>query len=192
MEDTRSNQSKALVRGDQAGRDIFKTTNFYSVETTHLAVWFKKLDEQIAEDMRDARHHFVDTLKFFVDRRDDADVVGLDAKIKKSGFNISYLSAIEKKEAFAKLLLKYQEFSCAQELFGYFLSHIYEVFDEKICPFVETMTYQDVQDIVDREIIDKIFLEIGSGSTQMLLSKTHVRGMIYWLADKCFVRWHSC
>lgn len=190
MSDTRSNQSKALVHRDQAGRDINNVANYYVSEPSQLAGWFQKLDQQISEDRRDARNHFVDTLKFFIDKRDQVDVVGLAEKIKKSGFNIPHRSALEKKEAFVKLLLKYQEFSSAQELFGYFLSHIYEVFDEKICPFIQGMSYEDIQKIVDKEIIDRLFAEIGGGSSQMLLNKTHVRGMIYWLADKCFVRWH--
>ncbi len=97
---------------------------------------------------------------------------------------------MKKKEFFVKLLFKFQEFSSAQELFGYFLGHMYDVFDEKICPFVDTMTYQEVQDIVEKDIIDKLLIDIGSGSSQMLVNKTHLRGMIYWLADKCFVRWH--
>lgn len=188
MATTLSNQSRSIVRGDQAGRDIVK--HYHSHGESQVSGGLKKLELQIQDENKDLHSTFVQSLQFFVDRRDEVDVVGLMEKIEKSTFNISYTSALIKKEAFAKLLLKYQEFSSAQELFAYFLSIIYDVFDEKICPVIEGLSYDDMQKIVDSDILDKIFNEIGEGSDVLLINRTHVRGMIYWLADKCYVRWH--
>ncbi|MBP2568171.1 hypothetical protein J2766_004782 [Agrobacterium tumefaciens] len=188
METTLSNQSRSIVHGDQGGRDVIK--NYYSVSSSQVAGWLKLLESQIESQNKDARDKFVQSLQFFVDRRDEADVVGLKDKIEKSTFKIDYYSALKKKEEFSKLLMKYQEFSSAQELFAYFMSIIHDVFDEKICPIIGELSYLDMQKIVDDQIIDKIFNEIGDGSDMLLINRNHVRGMIYWLADKCYVRWH--
>lgn len=191
METVYANQSRAAVQGDQAGRDIFK--NEYNIgpqSVSQVSLWLKKLEIQIKEDNKDIENTFVDNLRYFVDQRDQSEIVGLKAKIEASGYNISYTSAILRKEEFVKLLLKYQEFSSAQELFAYFLSIIHDVFEEKICPIINSLDFSSVQNIVDTHIIDKIFIEIGAGSEDILINRNHVRGMIYWLADKCYVRWH--
>ncbi|WP_426122463.1 ABC-three component system protein [Pararhizobium sp. PWRC1-1] len=188
METTLSNQSKSVVHGDQAGRDIVK--HYHSFGSSQVSGWLKRLEIQISSENKDVHNKFVQSLQFFVDRRDEVDVVGLKDKIEKSGFKIDYYSALQKKEEFSKLLMKFQEFSSAQELFAYFLSIIYDVFDEKICPHIHEMDFGDVQKIIDDDIIGKIFSEIGEGSEVFLINRTHVRGMIYWLADKCYVRWH--
>lgn len=193
MENSYANQSRAMVQGDQAGRDIIKNEfNLVHQGASQVTAWLRRLEAQLQNENRDLNNSFVDSLSFFVDQRDsvEVDVVGLKAKLEKCTFDIPYHSALLKKEEFAKLLLKYQEFSSAQELFAYFLSIIYDVFDEKICPVVKTISYAELQDIIDKQIIDKIFHEIGAGSDVLFINRNHVRGMIYWLADKCYVRWH--
>ncbi|EIM26828.1 ABC-three component system protein [Microvirga lotononidis] len=186
-----ANQARAVVQGDQAGRDVIKTTTIIQArETTQVSLWIKRLEKQITEENRDAANRFVESLKYFVDQRDDVEIVGLKAKIEASSFNISYRTAISRKEEFAKLMLRYQEFSSAQELFAYFLSIIHDVFEEKVCPKISEITYDELQQIIDEHIIDKIFSEIGEGSESLFINRNHVRGMIYWLADKCYVRWH--
>jgi hypothetical protein len=163
----------------------------YPPSASQVSTLLKRLEKQIADKNGDARDQIVQNLRYFVDQRDTADVIGLEEKLKRSQLKISYSSALERKEAFVKLLLTYQEFSSAQELFAYFLDHIYDVFEEKICPNIEDLSAVDIEKIVDDCIIDKIFSEIGCGSAAIVINRTHVRGMIYWLADKCFVRWHK-
>ncbi|WP_313058631.1 ABC-three component system protein [Agrobacterium cavarae] len=189
METTRSNQSKSIVYGDQGGRDVIKHYHSHG-GSSQVSSWLKRLEAQIESENKDLHNQFVQSLQFFIDRRDEVDVVGLKDKIERSRFKIDYYSALKKKEEFAKLLLRFQEFSSAQELFAYFLSIIYDVFEEKICPYIETLDYIDIQKVIDGEIITKIFTEIGEGSDVVLINRNHVRGMIYWLADKCYVRWH--
>lgn len=192
MDINRTNQDGAIVHGDNAGRDINKTEiyqNYSSGPTSQIANLLRKLDRQIKDDER--TFQFIDDLQFFIDAREGQDIVGLKSKLEKVGRSSYYMSAIERKECFAKLLLRFENFSSAQELFAYFLSIIYDCFDSCIIPQVSNLSHADIEVIVDRDCVEKIISEMGAGFDHFTLNRTHVRGMIYWLADKCFVRWHE-
>ncbi|ESX97710.1 hypothetical protein X755_19135 [Mesorhizobium sp. LNJC405B00] len=133
---------------------------------------------------------FVDDLQFFIDNRDGETVVGLKAKLTICGRSAAFGDAKKKKELFAKLLLKFERFSSAQQLFAYIMAAIHETFDSKILPSAGSLSSQQIDELIDTQILDKIMAEIGDGSDHITLNRTHLKGMIYWLADKCYVRWH--
>jgi|GEM_PF-1516217 len=183
-------QARSTVGRNQAGRDVNEITNYnYSdVTLTQVNTLLESLGNEINNDEK--LHERLEDFSEYIDKRSKAKIVGLDKKIEKTKFNISLNKAIEKKEIFYKLMTKYSEFYSAQLLFVYFFSCIQDVFDEKIEPKIDELNIDEYNDIVDKYIIDAIINEIGGGTKLMIINKNHIRGMIYFLADRCFVQWH--
>ncbi|RVI55200.1 ABC-three component system protein [Sinorhizobium medicae] len=182
---------RSHVGRDQAGNNITKITNYNQIDgakPSQINRLLKLLAEQIAND--ESMEGFVDELQFFVDNRDGETVVGLKNKLDNCGRGATFSDAKKKKEFFAKLLLKFERFSSAQQLFAYIMAAIHETFESKIIPSTASLTNQQIDALIDSEIVDKIMAEIGEGSDYITLNRTHLKGMIFWLADKCYVRWH--
>ncbi|WP_323032858.1 ABC-three component system protein [Paracoccus sp. (in: a-proteobacteria)] len=189
---TKTNLSQSNVGGDQAGGSIDKSTTIYNqidgVKPSQITRLLRLLAHQILQD--ESMSGFVEDLQFFIDNRDGETIIGLENKLLAGGRSDTYTDAKRKKEFFAKLLLRYERFSSAQQLFAYIMAAIHETFESKIIPFAEVLSRKEIDDLVDAEIIEKIMIEFGEGSDHLTLNKTHLKGMIYWLADKCYVRWH--
>lgn len=187
-----NNLRQSHVLGDQAGNNITKVTNNYNqidgAKPSQIARLLRLLADQISAD--DSMSGFVDDLQFFIDNRDGETVIGLEEKLKFCGRGDSFRDARKKKELFAKLLLRYERFSSAQQLFAYIMAAIHETFESKIIPSADLLSRQEIDSLIDFEIVEKIMIEFGEGSDQLTLNRTHLAGMIYWLADKCYVRWH--
>lgn len=186
-----SNLSKSHVSGDQAGNNITKITNYNQIDgvkPSQVNRLLKLLSDQISKD--ESMVGFVDDLQFFIDNRDGETVVGLKQKLEFCGRGAAFNDAKKKKELFAKLLMRFERFSSAQQLFAYIMAAIHETFDTKITPSTSSLSPQEIDAMIEAEIVDKIMAEIGEGSDHMTLNRTHIKGMIYWLADKCYVRWH--
>lgn len=186
-----SNLSKSQVSGDQAGNNITKITNYNQIDgvkSSQINRLLKLLSEQISKD--DAMVGFVDDLQFFIDNRDGETVVGLQQKLEFCGRGAAFNDAKKKKEFFAKLLMRFERFSSAQQLFAYIMATIHETFETKIIPSTQSLSQKEIDAMIEDEIVDKIITELGEGSDHMTLNRTHIKGMIYWLADKCYVRWH--
>lgn len=188
---TGTDLSGSDVGGDQAGGSITKTTHYHNVPGVAPSQ-LNRLLKTLALQIQDGDHTsgFVEELQFFVDNRDGETTVGLKLKLEKAGRGATYRDALRKKELFAKLLLRFERFSSAQQLFAYIMAEIHETFESKILPCLDTLSEPEIDSIVDKEIFEKILSEFGEGSDHITLNKTHLRGMIYWLADKCYVRWH--
>ncbi|ODM43944.1 ABC-three component system protein [Cereibacter johrii] len=189
---TATDLSQSNVNGDQAGHTITKYVTVYNQIDTSRPSQIGRLLRLLADQIsnNDSMIGFVDELQFFIDNRGGETVVGLEEKLRICGRASTYHDARKKKEFFAKLLLKYERFSSAQQLFAYIMAAIHETFEGKITPSIEFLTQREVDDLIESEIIDKIMMELGEGSDHITLNKTHLKGMIYWLADKCYVRWH--
>lgn len=135
---------------------------------------------------------FIDDLQMFQDRRSSAPVVGLEAKLSAAERDDQVQSALEKKELFAKLLAKMQHYPSAQKLFALFLARINDVFENHISPHASSsgMDRQVIDKIIEEKIIQPIIDDMGAGFEHFTLNHAHIRGMIYWLADRCYVRWN--
>ena len=133
---------------------------------------------------------FIDDLQMFQDRRAVEDVVGLDEKLKTADRGDQVPGAQMKKELFQKLLTRLQHYPSAQELFAYFLARINDVFENLISPHATQLIRQEVDQIIEEKIVQPTIADMGSGFEHFTLTHAHIRGMIYLLADRCFVRWH--
>ena len=190
MEPPIIDQTKSTVGRDQAGRDIrYETTNLLPRPASQITRLLRKLAEQVENN--ETTHQFIEELQFYVDDRSSHAIVGLKDKLARVGRASEYDVALMKKEVFVKLLVRFEAFSSAQELFAYILSMIHDVFDYKIIPICDQLDHGAIEAIVDEHIVDRVFAEYAEGADVLTLNRNHVRGMIYWLADKCFVRWHK-
>ncbi|WP_299919465.1 ABC-three component system protein [uncultured Roseobacter sp.] len=132
---------------------------------------------------------FIDDLQMFQDRRSSGSLVGLEAKLTDAERQDQLESALMKKEHFAKLLAKMQHYPSAQKIFALFLARINDVFENHIVPHVSLLDRQEVDQIIEERIIQPTLSDMGSGFEHFTITHAHIRGMIYWLADRCYVRW---
>lgn len=155
---------------------------------SQISILLKKLDKEIEEGTHS--DGFIDDLQMFIDQREDEEIVGLENKLEKVGRGDEFQSAIDKKERFSKILLRLTHFPSAQMIFAFFLSRIHEVFESHIIHQGNPLSRDKVENLVEEKIIQPTLADMGSDFEHLTLTPTHVRGMIFWLADKCWVRWH--
>lgn len=145
------------------------------------------LSSEINSDKRQEMTKFIGDLYSFVHTRDPNDPDDLDTKLKCANRMDELLVAPAALEQFEMLLETYQHFPSGQKLLGLFLAQIHDVFCYQIIN--KGMADEDIDKIIQTKIVDKIIADMGIGFEHFTLTPRHVRGMIYFLADKCFVRW---
>lgn len=156
--------------------------------TSQISILLECLDREISAG-NTRSEGFIDDLQMFQNRRASALNVGLDEKLKASKREDQLESAQEKKEHFAKLLLKMQYYPSAQKLFAFFLARINDVFENHITPHASILDRQAVDQIIEDKIVKPTIDDMGIGFDHFTINHAHVRGMIYWLAERCYVRW---
>jgi hypothetical protein len=181
-------QSRAEAKGDLAGRDIVTTTNVY--QSSHSAGVVERLLESLHAEMKDDQRtsEIIDRLKRFYVQRSHDGVVGLEAKLEKSGRGASYLDAIEMKEMFAKLIERWSLYNSAQQILVHLLARAERQFNDIILPQAPKLDVIGVNKLMNVLIVDPTVLECGP--TILEMDHNTAMGMIYWLAEQCFVRWH--
>jgi hypothetical protein len=177
------NQGQASAKGDIVGGD----------KITHEAP--KRMVERLLERLKDqyenneATQHIIDELARYHTRRAPDGIHGLEEKLKAAGKSDAYDEAIEKKEMFAKLLQTWSLYSSAQQIFVHILAKAENEFNQVIYPQIPTRTEAEINAMVLERIVAPI-VEECSGDI-IAVSYNIVQGMVYWLAEQCFIRWHS-
>jgi hypothetical protein len=133
--------------------------------------------------------HTIEALAHFQCRRSHDGIDDLEAKLKAGHRADEYLMAIEKKELFVKLLEKWSLYASAQEIFAYLLAQVEYQFNFFIHPQITKLRPIEINQLVSELIVVPTINECGS--TIFVLNHGTVIGMIYWLAEQCFVRWHQ-
>ncbi|GFE94729.1 hypothetical protein DmAi_27880 [Acetobacter persici] len=131
---------------------------------------------------------FVDNLQYYFQQNPYDDVVGLEAKLERSGRSAQIRSALRKKEAFSKLLEKWRSYPAAQEIIAYFLTKIESSFETEVLPLIDKIPPEEIDVIIKERLIEPVLNEMGNGP--FVLNYLNVGGMIYWLAEQCYIRWH--
>ncbi|MCW2305497.1 hypothetical protein M2324_003923 [Rhodovulum sulfidophilum] len=148
-----------------------------------------RLDKEISDG--DAYvSDFIDDLQMFQDRRSAGGLIGLEAKLEAAERHDQVEGAQAKKELFAKLLAKMQHYPSAQKIFALFLARINDVFENNIIPHASSLDRQEIDQIIEDKILQPTLNDMGAGFEHFTINHAHVRGMIYWLADRCYVRWN--
>jgi hypothetical protein len=145
------------------------------------------LSSEIKSEKRQEMTKFIGDLYTYVHTRDPNDPDDLSAKLKAANRDKELLIAPAALEQFDMLLETYQHFPSGQKLLGLFLANIHDVFCYQIVN--RGLSDDKIDEIIQTKIIDQTIVDIGLGFEHFTLSKRQVRGMIYFLADKCFVRW---
>jgi len=185
----------ALVnqKGASAGADLVagnKVNNFNILPPNpagKIEVLIAKLTKEIEENER--VRDTLDSLCRYQKKRAIDGVVGLEAKLKAGGREYELYDALEQKELFSKLLERYSHYASAQEILACLLARVEYNFQNFIYPQVDVLSAVEVNELVDRRIIEPTISDCGAG----VLSMDHsvAMGMIYWLAEQCYVRWHK-
>jgi hypothetical protein len=97
--------------------------------------------------------------------------------------------ALRKKEAFAKLLEAWKAYPAAQEIIAYFLAKIELAFQTHVVPLLGTSGDAAIDAAIQEHLVEPVLHEMGDGP--FMLNGTNVGGMVFWLAEQCYVRWHA-
>jgi len=183
-------QRRASAKGDLVGRD--KITELHIHEATPnpggvVERLLKKLEAEIADNAR--TQETIAALKRFYNRRSPDGIDGLEAKLDASGRQGELHDALEKKEMFAKLLERWSLYASAQQIFVHLLARAEHEFNYIIYPKIDSLQPVEVNELVTDKIVSPVVNECGS--TIFAVDHGTALGMLYWLAEQCFVRWHK-
>jgi hypothetical protein len=182
QQSTISNQQGAQAGGSVIGRDY----NNFEAKKGVVEKLLLKLKEQY--DCNEHTQTTIDELARYHTRRAADGIDGLEAKLKASDRFDYYDEAIEKKEMFSKLLERWSLYSSAQQIFVHILARAENEFTQVIYGQIPTKTPEEINALVIDRIVNPIVEECGGD----LISVNHnlVQGMVYWLAEQCFIKWH--
>ena len=186
MSDNSVDQSGATAGNKVVGRDD-KSVTVYSGGNVHVRELVRKLDTEIASAK--LRNNLIDSLQFFEEPFAPDGVLGLEQKLAKSGQAEKIPMAVRHKEMFAKFLSKYALYGAAQELLALCLHRIHLEFETKVHPKCDDMSRSELDEMILSDVIHCVVKEYGLGT--FALNHGLVLGMTYWLAERCYVRWHA-
>lgn len=183
------NQKGASAQGDVvAGNKTVEVNNYYP--SKHVRAVEQLLDKLQAEIEKNQKvRNTIEALAHFKPRQAQDGITGLKAKLEAGNRSNEYFDALEKKELFAKLLEKWSLYASAQEIFAYLLAQADYQFNYFVLPQIESLTEIEVNGLVDERIIIPTISECGA--SVFTLNHSTAMGMLYWLADLCFIRWHK-
>jgi hypothetical protein len=182
------NQTGASAHGDVIGGD--KQETHYHLPPAPVGVVEKLLQKLQAEVATNEKtRHVIDNLaRYYIERSPDG-IKGLKNKLDAAGRSDEYVHALEKKEMFAKLLEQWSLYASAQEIFVHLLARAEHEFNLIIYPQMKTLKPFEVNQLVTDKIVMPTVAECGT--TIFTINHGTAMGMIYWLAEQCFVRWHQ-
>jgi len=182
-------QSRASAGRDLAGRDINNITHYNSAPRAAGVVEQLLEKLQLEIDQNAQAREVVDKLQRYYQKRAHDDVIGLEAKLIKAGRSDSYFDAIEMKEMFAKLLDEWSLYASAQQIFIFLLARAERQFNDIILPKVSILDSVAISQLTNELIVEPAVLECGASVFH--LDHNTALGMVYWLAEQCFIRWHK-
>lgn len=180
------NQRGASAGGNLVGRDDNSVRIMLSPDG-QIGLLVKQLDREIHAD--ELREQWIDELQFFEEPYAPDGVKGLEAKLTKCGRPDKIQMALRQKELFVKFLSKWSLYGAAQQLLALCLHRIQAEFDTHVHPHCGSVDGLEIDQIVAEKVVKAVVVEYGFGT--FALNHGLVMGMTYWLADRCYVRWHA-
>jgi len=133
--------------------------------------------------------HTVNSLRVYYNKRSEDGIDGLDAKLEAADRMDIKLRAYERKEEFAKLLEAWSMYASAQEIFAFLLAHAETLFERKIRPMIVAGKSRDeIDEATAAYILDPTIAQCGTSI--FVINHSIALGMLYWLAEQCYIRWH--
>lgn len=179
---TESDQRGAQAGGHIVGRDLVTVL----APQSRIEKLLCRLKEQYDKDER-ARSTMDELARYHCRRAPDG-IMGLEAKLSASGRSEYYNDAIEKKEMFSKLLAAWSLYSAAQQIFVHILARAENEFNSVIYGQIPSKTIEEINALVIDRIVNPIVEECCSDT--IFIDHNIIQGMVYWLAEQCFIKWH--
>jgi hypothetical protein len=181
-------QSGSKAGGDIVARDKIEHHHYPSPVASGVV---EKLIHRLQAEIKLNIHaqHTIDALANFQVCRSIDGIDGLEAKLKAAHRDDELWSALDKKEQFAKLLQRWSLYPSAQEIFAYLLAKAEFEFNHFVHPKIPSLSAPDIDQLVQDRIVQTIIDQCGVDV--FVLNHGTAMGMLYWLAEQCFVRWHK-
>lgn len=133
---------------------------------------------------------FVERLDFFTNQKNQTLVIGLEQKLINGDREDLLEIAIERKDFFAKRLMKSQLNPRRQWIFLYILQKISFAFEESIRPLIKKGASSEVVDgVILSRIVDAIYHEVVAEDPT--IDQYIISGMLYFLTGKCHLIWEK-
>jgi len=160
--------------------------------SSQVALLIRKMDQEMRSDK--LYNGYIDELQMLVSNRENSELKGLAEKLNAVGRKDELEDAEFDLQVFEMVLEKLTHYPSAQKLFFYFLSRILNVFRNQIMPKTANLVREEVEKIIEENIVKPTLAEMDhvGGYEHLLLTHSHVRGMIFWLAERCHIRWQTC
>jgi hypothetical protein len=183
-------QEGASAEGDIVGRDKVQHIEHHHYPTTSPLGIVEQLLVKLQEEIENNEkvRHTLQALAHFQTRHSHDSIDGLEAKLQAGQRAQEYEIAIEKKEMFVKLLEKWSLYESAQEIFVFLLAKAEHDFTYLIHPRLKSANQVEINQLVNDLIVMPTIQQCGT--TVFTLNHGIAMGMVYWLAEQCFVRWH--
>ena len=168
-------------------RDVYN--NYYTQSESRLGGWFRRLNEEINNDIRLQKK--LDDIKCY--RTKMRHTIGLEAKLKDGGFSQSAIEKAQRlKMYFAKKSMRFQYYESAQRIDIYLFAKICHRFDTYILPNIESQPLSEINQMVYEMVVRPIVDEInanGSCDRHLCYTEDDIFGMLYYLTGNCHINW---
>lgn len=184
------------VGGQQTITNVDQSTNFgpgsqQIVINSGPSSSLVALMERLADEIRRNEHvqNFVAELQLYYEHQSYDGIDGLENKLQHAGRASQISKAIRKKELFVRLLDDFSMFDSAQHVFVHVLSKMEADFDAYVLPHLGQMSDADIDVLINERLITPATHQGVVGA--FTLNAAITAGMVYWLAEQCFIRWHA-
>lgn len=177
------------IQGDvRVGDDTNYIINLPPPDPTAITRALARIQD-LSEHDEDFKY-FIERLDFFTNQKTHAPMIGLEQKLKNGEREDLLDIAIERKDAFAKRILKSQLNRRRQCIFLYILQKISFGFEESIRPLMRKGAPNEVIDtIILNGIVDTIYREVMA--EDFTIDQYMISGMLYFLTGKCHLVWEK-
>lgn len=165
--------------------------NIFFAKKTRFAKRFQKLNQEVESDER--YEGTMESLKHYLTQLDGIDA---ETKLYDGGFNeIEVISAIRKKEKYAKRLEKNRFFKSAQWIDSQLFAKIKMDFEAFVFPLIingslKSEILKEVVIKVVQPVLDLINLE-GEDDDVLNYNADDIFGMVYYLTGQCHINWKN-
>lgn len=172
-----------MIAGDQSVHHHYAANAKATVVEQLLSKLQKEMDENAQV------RAIIDDLRYYYEHKSPDGIVGLEAKLEKGNRAHEVDQALEKKELFVKALEKWSMYASAQEIFVHLLARAEFEYTTHVLPQLDKASEIEINTAIATRIVEPIVADCGAS-----VFKLHhgvAMGMLYWLAEQCFVRWHK-
>jgi len=176
-----------IIHGDNAGRDIHKSTNIYNTDTSALRRRSEELNDLYCKDPE--YKGFIEKLqKYLTPAEGQKRSRNLEEKLRTGNRDDLVEEALRLKENFSKKIHKNQFSEQAQELFAHILAQINSFFNSKIRPLIlSDAPAEHIDKLIYDELVIKIYDDVGN--CKLDIDTEEIKGMLFYLTGNCHLEW---